>query len=80
MTAITVLFCQLAEHELIQPKHCKAGLFVFMQYRTRLLRNQEKIHALGGSVKLVCTSECTLQSFTQEVARGRSITSGPISE
>ena len=35
---------------------------------------------LGGSEKLVCTSECPLQSFAQEVARGRSVTSGPISE
>ena len=35
---------------------------------------------LGGSVKLVCTSECPLQSFAREVARGRSVTSGPISE
>ena len=35
---------------------------------------------LGGSAKLVCTSECPLSSFAQEVMRGRSVTSGPISE
>ena len=35
---------------------------------------------LGGSVKLVCTSECPLSSFAQEVPRGRSVISGPISE
>ena len=35
---------------------------------------------LGGSVKLVCTSECLLKSFAQEVARGRSVTSGLISK
>ena len=35
---------------------------------------------LGGSVKQVCTSECPLQSFAQEVVRGCSVTSGLISE
>ena len=38
------------------------------------------IYILGGSVKLLCTSECPLQSFAQEVARDRSVTSGQISE
>ena len=27
---------------------------------------------VGGSAKLVCTSECPSQSFAQEVAKGRS--------
>ena len=39
-----------------------------------------RLKLLGGSVKLVCTSECPLQSFAQEVSRGRSVTSVPISE
>ena len=35
---------------------------------------------LGGSVKLVCMSKCPLESFMQEVMRGRSIPSMLISE
>ena len=42
--------------------------------------NLEVETVLGGSVKLVCTSESPLQSFVQEVARGRNVTSWPISE
>ena len=47
-------------------------------YSARCL--QCMIHVLGSSVKLVCMSGCPLQSFAQEVTRGRSVTSGPISE
>ena len=39
-----------------------------------------RAYLLGGSLKLVCTSECPLYSFAQEVARGRRVTSGPFSE
>ena len=31
-------------------------------------------------MKLVCTSQCPSESFAKEVARDRSVTSGPISE